>query len=102
MGTNEISVGCLRGSGRGALLTRKEPQARTCPSALTATLMLSPAATETARKPSSSRAGTIMGHVSSSSVSMILPGFSGSGTFEVILPSAAASLIPHDQTWMQK
>lgn len=43
-----------------------------------------------------------MGHVSSSSVSMILPGFSGSGTFEVILPSAAASLIPHDQTWMRQ
>lgn len=61
-------------------------------------LMLSPAMALTARNSSSSRAVTAIGQLSSSSLSIFWPGFSGSGTLAVSLPSAALSLTPHDQT----
>jgi hypothetical protein len=65
-------------------------------------LMLSPAMALTARNFSSSSAVTAIGQLSSSSLSIFCPGFSGSGTLAVSRPSAALSFTPHDQTYRNR
>lgn len=80
-------------------LTRKEPQALTLPSLSTATLIESPAAARTARKPSSTREEMTIGSVSRTSASIVWVGSEGSGTFAVRRPREALSLTPQDQTW---
>ena len=80
------------------VLTRKQPQTLRSPLSLIAAEMVSPAATRTARKSSSTSDFRGWGSAVRVSMSMNSPSFSGSGTLAVIRPNAASSLTPQDQT----